>query len=646
MENLSIDIETYSDVDLNGSGVYKYAESRAFEVLLFSYSADGAEPVCLDIANGETLPAEVRTALTDDNVTKWAYNANFERVCLSAFLKLPRGTYLHPRSWRCTMVWASTLGLPLPLLGAGVVLGLEKQKIEEGKNLISYFCKPCLPTKKNGGRLRNLAIHDTQKWEDFKKYNLRDVEVEVAIKQRLQKFPVPDVVWQQYIQDQLINDRGVMVDRQFVDGAISVDGQVSTENMNRLRAITALENPNSVSQMKAWLEGKGVAVESLDKKAVAELIESAPTEVKPALLLRQQISRSSVSKYRKMKSSACVDGRARGMFQFYGANRTGRWAGRLVQLQNLPQNHMADLDNPRELVKHRDVNALAMLYDDVPDVLSQLVRSAFVPRAGTRFIVADFSAIEARVIAWLAGEDWRLQAFERGEDIYCASASQMFGVPVEKHVVNAHLRQKGKFSELGLQYGGSIGALKAIGALEMGLKEEELKPLVDSWRDANPNITEFWWSVDACAKRAVQNRSVEYTHGLKFHCKSGMLFITLPSGRNLAYVKPKMGINDFGSECITYEGTLANRKWGRLNTYGPKLVENIVQGTARDLLANAIQNLCDYDIVMHIHDEVVVEAEASVSVSEICEHMETAPSWADGLMLKADGYECDFYQKQ
>ena len=646
MKNLSIDIETYSEVDLNKCGVYKYAESTSFEVLLFSYSVDSGEVACIDIASGEKLPSCVIDALEDNNVCKWAYNANFERVCLSRYLGLPRCTYLDPTSWKCSMVWASTLGLPLALVGAGAVLGLSKQKIEEGKDLIKYFCKPCMPTKKNGGRTRNLPWHDRTKWERFKEYNIRDVEVELAIKDKLKNYPVSADVWQQYITDQRINDRGVKLDVQFVQSAISVDRNVTAMLTNRMKEITSLENPNSVSQLKSWLASKGLSVGSLSKKDVSELIDVAPDDVKPALVMRQKTSRSSVSKYKKMESSVCSDGRARGMFQFYGANRTGRWAGRLIQLQNLPQNHLADLDTPRELVCANNVSALTMLYDDVPDVLSQLVRTAFVPREGKKFIVADFSAIEARVIAWVAGEKWRLQAFERGEDIYCASATQMFGVPVEKHGVNSHLRQKGKLAELSNGYGGSVGALKAMGALEMGLKEDELKPLVDSWRESNPNITDFWWSVDTCAKTAVKNKSMEETHGITFECKSGMLFITLPSRRKLAYVKPKIGTNKFGGECITYEGTLTGRKWGRLETYGPKLVENIVQGTARDLLAHAMQNLADYDIVMHIHDEVVVEADLDVSVREICAHMETAPSWAEDLQLKADGYECEFYQKQ
>lgn len=584
MKTLSIDIETYSDQNLAKCGVYRYVESPAFEILLFSYSVDSAPIQIVDLACGETIPADVVAALTDDTVIKWAFNASFERICLSRYLGYPTGEYLAPDSWKCSMVWAATMGLPLSLEGVGAVLGLEKQKLTEGKELIKYFCQPCSPTKTNGQRTRNLPAHAPDKWLTFKKYNIRDVETEMSIQVRLAKYPVPDSVWDEYHLDQEINDRGVGLDMELVRQAIQMDGRSRSELTQAMKELTALDNPNSVQQMKQWLSDNGLEADTLGKKAVTEMLKTAPPELQTVLTLRQQLAKSSVKKYQAMKTAVCADGRARGMFQFYGANRTGRWAGRIIQMQNLPQNHLEDLAEARGLVRSGDFEAVEMLYEDVPDTLSQLIRTAFVPQNGRKFIVADFSAIEARVIAWLAGEEWRQKVFAEGKDIYCASASQMFGVPVEKHGINGHLRQKGKIAELALGYGGSVGALKAMGALEMGLSEDELQPLVQAWRDANPNITRLWWDVDRAAMDAVRYRYETETHGITFTYKSGMLFITLPSGRRLAYVKPKIGENQFGGDCITYEGVGGTKKWERLNSYGPKFVENIVQATARDLL--------------------------------------------------------------
>lgn len=645
MKTLSIDIESFSGIDLNKCGVYKYASSSDFEILLFGYSVDGGEVKVIDLAQGEKIPQNVIDALTDDSVTKWAFNANFERVCLSRFLGLPTGTYLEPSSWKCSMIWAAYMGLPLSLVGVGAVLGLEKQKLTEGKELIKYFCQPCAPTKSNGGRTRNLPQHAPDKWELFKTYNKRDVEVEISIQQKLRNFPVPDMVWDEYHLDQEINDRGVKVDMELAKQAIEIDGKSREELTTAMKKITGLENPNSVQQMKMWLDDRDFSIDTLGKKDVANAVNSAPDEIKKALLLRQQLAKSSVKKYTAMKNAVCSDGRARGMFQFYGANRTGRWAGRLVQLQNLPQNHLTDLAEARKLVKSGNYDALKMLYEDTPDTLSQLIRTAFIPEHNKKFIVADFSAIEARVLAWFAGEKWRQDVFESGGDIYCASASQMFKVPVEKHGVNGHLRQKGKIAELALGYGGSIGALKAMGALEMGVGEDELQPLVASWRNANPHIVRFWWDTDRAAMNAVKNRSTENVKGIQFSYQSGMLFITLPSGRRLTYVKPKIGINQFGSECITYEGVGGTKKWERLETYGPKLVENIVQATARDILCYAMRTLSHCFITMHIHDEIVIEANKDISIEAVCEQMGRTPPWAKGLKLRADGYECEFYRK-
>lgn len=661
MKTLSIDIETYSDVELGKCGVYKYAESPAFEILLFGYSVDNGEAGTIDLARGETLPPDLIDALVSDEVVKWAYNANFERVCLSRYLRdmglsldpfhdghhlsTERARFLNPESWRCSMVWAATMGLPRSLEGVGTVLGLEKRKLTEGKDLIKYFCVPCAPTKANGGRTRNLPRHAPDKWEAFKRYNIRDVETETGIKQRLSKFPVPDSVWDEYHIDQEINDRGVRLDMDLVEQAINMDSRSRSELTAAMKDLTSLDNPNSVQQMKQWLALQGVEVGSLGKKEVAKLIDSVPPRLREALELRQQLSKSSVRKYQTMQRAVCDDGRARGMFAFYGANRTGRWAGRLIQLQNLPQNHLEDLSSARALVKSGDFEAVKMLYEDVPDTLSQLIRTAFIPKDGMLFYVADFSAIEARVIAWYAGEKWRQKVFEDGGDIYCASASQMFHVPVEKHGVNGHLRQKGKIAELALGYGGSVGALKAMGALEMGLSEDELPPLVDAWRQTNPRIVRFWWDVDRAVMNAVRYHVPSTIHGLTFDCRSGMLFIRLPSGRRLAYVKPKIGTNRFGGECVTYEGIGASKKWERLDSYGPKFVENIVQATSRDILCHAMKTLRNCRIVMHVHDELIIEADPKVSLDAICEQMGRTPPWTPGLVLRADGYTTPFYKK-
>ncbi len=645
MKTLSLDIETYSSFDLAKSGVYKYAEASDFEILLVAYAIDSGDVQVVDLANGERLPDDIRSALTDPSVIKWAFNAQFERICLSKWLELPTGQYLDPHSWRCTMVWSAYMGLPLSLEGAGIVLGLEKQKLSEGKDLIRYFCKPCSPTQTNGKRTRNLPDHAQEKWTDFKNYNLRDVEVELSIQQRLSRFPVPDSVWSEYHLDQKINDRGVSLDNDFVYQAIQLDDISRSKLLHQMKELTELENPNSVTQMKQWLADQGLETDSLGKKAVSELLQSAPEHLIRILALRQQLAKSSIKKYTAMENVVCADGRARGMFQFYGANRTGRWAGRLIQLQNLPQNHLPDLDQVRSLVQSGNYAALEMLYDSIPEVLSELIRTAFIPKLGHKFIVADYSAIEAKIVAWLAGEKWRQDVFSSGGDIYCASASQMFKVPVEKHGINGHLRQKGKIAELALGYGGSVGALKAMGALEMGLTEDELQPLVTAWRNTNPNIVRFWWDVDRAAMKAAKERISTNTHGIIFTYQSGMLFITLPSGRQLSYVKPRIGLNQYGSECITYEGVGSTKKWERLSSYGPKFVENIVQAISRDILAYAMQTLRYHNIVMHVHDELVIEAELAVPIESVSKLMEQAPPWAKGLFLRADGYETTFYKK-
>ena len=661
MRNIEIDIETYSSVSLPKCGVYKYAESPDFEILLFGYSLDGGKVRTIDLACGEEIPADILDALADDSVTKWAFNAQFERVCLSRYLAdmgispdpfhdnhpLSRecARFLNPGSWRCSMVWSAYMGLPLSMEGVGAVLGLEKQKLTEGKDLIRYFSVPCNPTKSNGGRTRNLPEHDTEKWQRYKVYNIRDVETEMQIQQKLSKFPVPEEIWEEYHIDQEINDRGIRVDMPLVEQAIAIDELSRKRLTAAMKDITDLDNPNSVVQMKSWLSDNGLETETLGKKAVATLIEETGGEVSEALSLRQQLAKSSVKKYQAMQNAACRDNRCRGMFQFYGANRTGRFAGRLVQLQNLPQNHMEDLADARALVRNGDFDALDMLYEDIPDTLSQLIRTAFIPADGQKFYVADFSAIEARVIAWFAGEDWRTQVFQDGGDIYCASASQMFKVPVEKHGVNGHLRQKGKIAELALGYGGSVGALKAMGALDMGLAEEELQPLVNAWRQSNPHIVRFWWDVDTAVKKVIKQRKAQTVKGVKFFYQSGMLFITLPSGRTLAYVKPRIGENRFGGESVTYEGVGGTKKWERIESYGPKFVENIVQATSRDILMYAMKTLRCCSIVAHVHDELIIEANPRMSLEVLCEQMARVPPWAKGLILRADGYTCDFYRK-
>jgi DNA polymerase len=645
VRTVSIDIETYSSVDLAKSGVYRYVESPDFEVLLFGYSIDGGEVHVVDLACGEKLTNEIRSALIDPTVIKWAFNAQFERICLSKCLGLPLDQYLDPQSWRCTMIWSAYMGLPLSLEGTGAVLGLEKQKLMEGKDLIRYFCKPCSPTTANSGRTRNLPTHDPDKWAAFKEYNRRDVETEIAIQGKIAKFPVPECIWEEYHLDQEINDRGVALDMEFVRQAIGIDNASRSELIQMMCDITELENPNSVMQIKQWLSEQGLKTDTLGKKVVSELLKTAPKPLGRVLELRQSLAKSSVKKYTAMENAVCADGRARGMFQFYGANRTGRWAGRIIQLQNLPQNHLPDLEQARGLVRSGNFAALELLYNSVPEVLSELIRSAFIPKTGCKFIVADFSAIEARVIAWLAGERWRNEVFATHGKIYEASASQMFHVPIEEITKVSPLRQKGKIAELALGYGGSVGALKAMGALEMGLSEDELHPLVTAWRASNPNIVRFWWDVDRAAMTAVRDRTPTQAHGIRFACQSGMLFITLPSGRRLCYVKPRIGTNQFGSACVTYEGIGATKKWERLESYGPKFVENIVQATSRDILSYAMQTLRHCFIVMHVHDEIVIETEQVMSTEVICQQMSRTPPWAEGLLLRAEGFDCPFYKK-
>lgn len=659
IKELSIDLETYSDVDIKKSGVYKYSESDRFDILLFAVSINTGPITIYDLASGETLPEEVIAAIVDDNVIKWAFNASFERICLSNWMRkhypqyfksysIPEDTvrnYLDPSSWRCTLIWSAYMGLPLSLEGVGAVLGLEEQKMKEGKDLIRYFCVPCKTTKANGGRTRNLPSDARDKWETFKSYNIRDVEVEMSIKKKLSKFPVPEFVWEEYYLDQEINDRGIAIDMELVTHAIAFDERSKSEIAEQMKNITNLDNPNSVVQMKHWLSDNGIKTDTLGKKTVAEMIKTAPDTLAEVLSLRQQLAKSSIKKYQAMENAICLDGRARGMFMFYGANRTGRWAGRIIQLQNLPQNHMSDLEQARELVRSCNYDMLEILYDDIPGTLSQLIRTSFIPKRGYNFVVSDFSAIEARVLSHLAGETWRTNVFREGKDIYCASASQMFHVPVEKHGVNSHLRQKGKISELALGYGGSVGALKAMGALEMGLTEDELQPLVDAWRTSNPKIVQFWWAVDSAVKTAIKTRSFTETHGIKFKYKSGMLFIHLPSERTLCYIKPKIGENMFGGESITYEGVGGTKKWERLESYGPKFVENIVQAISRDILMNAIRTLSHCFIVGHVHDELIIECSQKADLNAICEQMGRSPSWMSDILLRADGYETEFYKK-
>ena len=654
---ITIDIETRSDKDISKCGVYAYTDTPYFDILLFAYSIDGQPVQVVDTANGEEIPENILAALVDENVIKKAFNVNFERVCLSKYLRknYPQyfqsysidedtvGDFLNPESWHCSMIHARTLGLPSSLAEVGKVLGIEQQKMTEGKALIKFFCVP-YDTVDGVPQFHNPKDYP-DKWEIFKAYNKRDVEAELEIDRKLSRFPVPDFIWQEFYLDQEINDRGILVDMQLADKAICLDAEAKEELTTEMQRLTGVENPNSVYQLLGWLETQGYKSDSLGKTQVQELIKTAKEPVKSVLQMRLQLSKSSVKKYTAMKNTACSDNRARGMFSFYGASRTGRWAGRNVQLQNLPQNHLPDLTEARELVKYSSFEDIQMLYDDVPDTLSQLIRTAFIPRQGMKFIVADFSAVEARVIAWLAGEEWRMKAFANGEDIYCASASKMFGVPVVKHGENGHLRQKGKISELACGFGGSVGAMKAMGADSLGLSDTELKQIVTDWREASPHITGLWWAVDRAVKKAVKEKTATKTHGLLFSYEAGFLFIRLPSGRRLAYAKPYIGKNKFGGESVTYMGINAQKKWDRLESYGPKFVENCVQGIARDLLMYSMQTLSQYFIVGHIHDEMIIECPKDTKLDEICQQMARTPDWAKGLLLRADGYECSFYKK-
>ena len=643
MKRMNIDIETYSEADLSKSGVYKYVDAPGFEVLLFGYSADGGPVKVISLAEGEELPQKIKEALLDDTVLKFAFNAQFERVCLEKYL----GVHLAPDAWRCTMVASLYLGLPGSLAQVGAVLGVEKKKLETGKDLIKFFSVPCKPTKTNGGRTRNLPEHDREKWQQFITYNARDVETEMDIMEKVARFPVPDFLWKQYAQDQRINDLGIELDMALVTQAIKCDEESRERYLKRAQELTGLENPNSPIQLKEWILSNGVEMETLTKAEVASVMETATGPVKEVLELRQLLSKSSVKKYVAMETCRCSDGRAHGLLQFYGANRTGRWAGRLVQVQNLPQNHIPDLAVARNLIKSGCFEAVELLYDSIPDTLSQLIRTAFVPREGCKFMVADFSAIEARVIAWLAGESWRQEVFRNNGDIYCASASQMFGVPVEKHGVNGELRQKGKIAELALRYGGGVGAMISMGAIDMGLAEEELQPIVDSWRQSNPAIVKLWWDVHRCVIKAVKDKQPQTYKCLTFEYQSGMLFIGLPSGRRLAYAKPSVYRNDYDRDEIAYMGVDATKKWGKIDSYGPKFVENIIQAMSRDILAEAMARMeaAGYDIVMHVHDEAVIEAPRDAVLEDACQIMSKAPDWTPGLILNAAGYECEFYQK-
>lgn len=643
MKRMNIDIETYSEADLSKSGVYKYVDAPGFEVLLFGYSADGGPVKVISLAEGEELPQKIKEALLDDTVLKFAFNAQFERVCLEKYL----GVHLAPDAWRCTMVASLYLGLPGSLAQVGAVLGVEKKKLETGKDLIKFFSVPCKPTKTNGGRTRNLPEHDREKWQQFITYNARDVETEMDIMEKVARFPVPDFLWKQYAQDQRINDLGIELDMALVTQAIKCDEESRERYLKRAQELTGLENPNSPIQLKEWILSNGVEMETLTKAEVASVMETATGPVKEVLELRQLLSKSSVKKYVAMETCRCSDGRAHGLLQFYGANRTGRWAGRLVQVQNLPQNHIPDLAVARNLIKSGCFEAVELLYDSIPDTLSQLIRTAFVPREGCKFMVADFSAIEARVIAWLAGESWRQEVFRNNGDIYCASASQMFGVPVEKHGVNGELRQKGKIAELALGYGGGVGAMISMGAIDMGLAEEELQPIVDSWRQSNTAIVKLWWDVHRCVIKAVKDKQLQTYKCLTFEYQSGMLFIGLPSGRRLAYAKPSVYRNDYDRDEIAYMGVDATKKWGKIDSYGPKFVENIIQAMSRDILAEAMARMeaAGYDIVMHVHDEAVIEAPRDAVLEDACQIMSKAPDWTPGLILNAAGYECEFYQK-
>lgn len=641
---LGIDIETYSDVDLQKCGVYAYTDSPAFEILLFAYAFDDEDVSIVDVAKGESLPERVMAALTDDSIVKTAFNAAFERTCIARHYNLS----LAPVGWQCTAVQSAMLALPASLDGVGEVLDIRQKKLKEGKDLVRYFSMPCKPTKANGGRTRNMPEDEPEKWELFKSYCIRDVEAEREIRYKLRNYPIPEEEQLLYQMDQEINDRGILVDQTLVEHAVTCDKEYRDQVTRRAYELSGLENPNSPAQIKDWLAERGVQVDSLSKKAVAGLIKETDGEVLEMLKLRLLMAKTSVKKYEAIKRSVCSDGRVHGLLQFYGANRTGRWAGKLVQVQNLPQNHLEDLSLARDLVKAGDYETLDLLFDSVPGVLSELIRTAFIPKPGCRFIVADFSAIEARVLAWLSGENWRLETFKEGGDIYCASASKMFGVPVVKHGENGHLRQKGKISELALGYGGSTGALTAMGAIDMGIPEEELPELVSQWRAANPHITKFWWDVDNASMKAVKEKTTVACGNLTFSYRAGMLFITLPSGRRLSYVKPRLETNRYGRAAITYEGVGESKKWMRIETYGAKLTENIVQATARDLLAQAMLRLraAGYEIVMHVHDEAVCEVpEGESSVEEVCRIMSEVPSWAAGLPLNADGYECAFYKK-
>lgn len=659
MKELSLDLETYSSVNLGKAGVYCYAGSPDFEILLLGVSVDGGQVEVYDLASGDTVPDEIIGAIAGNEVIKWSFNASFERICLSCWIKkyypeyfmsygIPEDTvnnYMSPESWRCSMVLSAYNGLPQSLERVGEVLGFDRQKLKEGKDLIRYFCMPCKPTRVNGGRTRNLPEHAPDKWNLFKFYNKRDVEVEMQIHERLKKYPVPDTVWDEYHLSEEINDRGILIDHKLVDNAIRINDLTHEQTIDQMKKLTGLENPNSVVQLKGWLKEKGVEMESLGKQEVAQALADAPDDVAEVLILRQQSSKSSVKKYIAMDTAACEDNRCRGMFRFYGASRTGRFAGRIVQLQNLYRNSMPDLAQARELVRCGDYEMLKLLYGNVPDVLSQLIRTAFIPKPGYKYVVSDFSAIEARVLSFLAGEQWRLDVFENNGDIYCASASQMFHVPVVKHGINGHLRQKGKIAELALGYGGSVGALKAMGALDMGLVESELPGLVDKWRSSNPHITNYWWKVDAAVKKAVKLHLPSSVGSVRFSYKSGMLFITLPSGRRLSYVKPMIGTNQFGGESVTYMGTDGQKKWSRLESYGPKFVENIVQAVSRDILCYAMKTLCDRFICGHVHDELIIECPEDTNVDEICKLMGQTPPWLPGIRLRADGYECRFYMK-
>lgn len=643
MKQLSIDIETYSSTNLNHTGVYRYADSDDFELLLFGYAVDFGPVKVVDLTQGEKIPSQIIQALDNPNIIKSAFNAQFERVCLSRFV----GHHLKPTGWHCSRVWSATLGLPLSLRDIGSVLGLPRQKITAGKELVRYFCTPCKPTKANQNRTRNFPYHAPDKWQQFKQYNQRDVEVEMEITQKLECFPVPQNEWENYWMDQDINDRGIRIDQQLVNNAIKCQNVFHDQYLQTAKELTGLANPNSPLQLKDWLQQQGIKTNSLSKASVAQLLQTTTGTVHQVLALRQLLSKSSVKKYQAMQKAMCQDGRVHGLLQFYGANRTGRWAGRLVQVQNLPRNSMPDLEEARELVKQGNVPALAMLYDSVPDVLSQLIRTAFIPSKNHHFYVADFSAVEARVIAWLSNEKWRQESFAKNEDIYCASASQMFGVPVVKHGINGELRQKGKIAELALGYGGSIGALKAMGATKLGLTDDELPPLVQMWRNASPHIVQFWWDVDKAAKECIKTHLPQTTHGMKFIYRSGCMFLRLRSGRYLCYPKPKIGTNRFGSESITFMGINTVKKWDRIETYGAKLVENIVQATSRDLLAEAMRRLeaTENTVVMHIHDEAVIDAPSNRSLDTMVQLMTEVPDWANGLILNAAGFVSDFYKK-